>query len=452
MTVARVLALVAAALAGAQGAAAATLHVGPGRRFAEPCQAIARARAGDTILIDARGNNGYRGDVCAWSTSGLTIVGVHGRAHIDAAGASSEGKAIWVITGNDTTIENVELSGARVPDDNGAGIRQEGAGLTITHCLFDHNQEGILAADNPASDIVIDASVFSDNGAGDGYSHNIYINHVRSFTLRDSYSTDARVGHLVKSRALRNEILYDRLTGETGTDSYELDLPNGGLSYVIGTILEQGAGTQNPNMLAFGEEGDLNPDSHLYAVNDTFVNGLRRGAAMLVGPDVHAPVAAENNISTGSPVFVTQPGALLRHDCLTAHPRFVNASRYDYRLRASSPCRRAGRRPGRAQGFSLVPSFQYENVAGQMRRIDGGVIAGALGRAASQQGRVGRECVRHRGAVADGLKTRRQPPASGPGPRARPRPPPPPQAARAGPGQARGPPPPGRRRSGRRCP
>ncbi len=203
MTVARVMALtVAAALAATTHAAAArTLQVGPGQRFPTPCRAIARAHAGDTIQIDARGNRSYRGDVCAWSTSHLTIVGVHGRAHIDAAGANSEGKAIWVIAGDDTTIRNVELSGARVPDDNGAGIRQEGAGLTIVHCLFDHNQEGILAADNPASNIVIDSSVFTANGAGDGYSHNIYINHVRSFTLRYSYSTDADVGHLVKSRA-----------------------------------------------------------------------------------------------------------------------------------------------------------------------------------------------------------------------------------------------------------
>ena len=268
-------AVLAIGLAGLPGTAAArVLHVGPGQRFARPCQAIARARAGDTIEIDARGNRSYRGDVCAWSTNRLTIVGVHGRAHIDAAGANSEGKAIWVIAGNDTTIENVELSGARVPDENGAGIRLQGAGLTIAHCRFDHNQEGILAGDNPASNIVIDSSVFADNGAGDGFSHNIYINHVRSFTLRDSYSTEARVGHLVKSRAARNYILYDRLTGERGTDSYELDLPNGGLSFVIGTVLQQGPNTQNPNMLAYGEEGSLNADSHLYAVNDTFVNDL----------------------------------------------------------------------------------------------------------------------------------------------------------------------------------
>ncbi|HEY1515338.1 MAG TPA: right-handed parallel beta-helix repeat-containing protein, partial [Solirubrobacteraceae bacterium] len=301
------------------------------------------------------------------------------QAHIDAAGANSEGKAIWVIAGNDTTIKNVELSGARAPDDNGAGIRQEGAGLTIEHCRFDHNQEGILAADNPASDIVIDASVFADNGAGDGYSHNIYINHVRSFTLRYSYSTDARVGHLVKSRALRNYILYDRLTGEHGTDSYELDLPNGGLSYVIGTVIQQGARTQNPNMLAYGEEGDLNPASRLYAVNDTFVNDLRRGDAIFVGPQVTAPVFAENDISTGSSAFVSQNAARSSHDCVTNHPGFADPAAYDYALTPTSRCRHVGIRPGAAHGFSLAPRFQYVPVAGHTTRTDGGTIAGAFG-------------------------------------------------------------------------
>ena len=188
LAVKALVAVLAAGLATAPAAQARVLHVGPGQRYRKPCQAIAAARPGDEIEIDARGNRAYRGDVCAWSTNHLTIVGVHGRAHIDAAGQSSEGKAIWVIAGNDTTIENIEFSGARVPDQNGAGIRQEGANLLVEHCYFHDNQEGILAADNPASNIVIDSSVFARNGAGDGFSHNIYINHVRSFTLRYSYS------------------------------------------------------------------------------------------------------------------------------------------------------------------------------------------------------------------------------------------------------------------------
>ena len=303
--------------------------------------------------------------MCAWSTNHLTIVGVHGRAHIEAAGQSSEGKAIWVIAGNDTTIENIEFSGARVPDQNGAGIRQEGANLLVEHCYFHDNQEGILAADNPASSIVIDSSVFARNGAGDGFSHNIYINHVRSFTLRYSYSTDARVGHLVKSRALRNYILYDRLTGEHGTDSYELDLPNGGLSYVIGTVIEQGRNTQNPNMLAYGEEGDLNPDSHLYAVNDTFVNDLHRGDAIFVGlASDRARVRRERHQHRQHGVRLPAAARARRHDCVTSHPGFVDPARYDYRLKASSPCRRTRRaRPGSAQGFSLAPRFQYVPIA-----------------------------------------------------------------------------------------
>jgi hypothetical protein len=373
------LALLVLGLATAPAAQTRVLHVGPGQKYRRPCQAIAVARAGDRIEIDARGNRSYRGDVCAWSTNRLTIVGVHGRAHIDAAGHNSEGKAIWVIAGNDTTIDNIEFSGARVPDQNGAGIRQEGANLLVEHCYFHDNQEGILAGDNPASNIVIDSSVFARNGAGDGFSHNIYINHVRSFTLRFSYSTDARVGHLVKSRALRNYILYDRLSGERGTDSYELDLPNGGLSYVIGTVIEQGPNTQNPNMLAYGEEGDLNPDSHLYAVNDTFVNDLHKGDAIFVGPEVTQPVLAENDISTGSTAFVAQPRAHTRHNCITGNPGFENPAKYDYTLKASSKCRRTGVHPGDAQGFSLTPRFEYVPTAGREPRTDGGTIAGAFG-------------------------------------------------------------------------
>jgi len=377
-----VIALLALAVWGGPTAAAVrtkVLRVGPGRQYRKPCQAIAAARPGDEIQIDARGNRTYRGDVCAWSTNRLTIIGVGGRAHIDAAGKSSQGKAIWVIAGNDTTIENIEFSGARVRDQNGAGIRQEGANLLVEHCYFHDNQEGILAGDNPASSIVIDSSVFARNGAGDGFSHNLYINHVRSFTLRYSYSTDARVGHLVKSRALRNYILYDRLTGEQGTDSYELDLPNGGLSYVIGTVIEQGTNTQNPNMLAYGEEANLNPDSHLYAVNDTFVNDLHHGDSIFVGSQVTQPVLAENDISTGSTSFVSQRTAHTPHDCITVHPEFVSPARYDYSLKATSPCRRTGVHPGKAQGFSLTPRFQYVPTAGHTQRTDGGTTAGAFG-------------------------------------------------------------------------
>jgi hypothetical protein len=52
-----------------------------------------------------------------------------------------------------------------------------------------------------------------------------------------------------------NYILYNRLTGETGTDSYETDVPNGGTTYFIGNQIQQGANTGNSIILNNLEEG-----------------------------------------------------------------------------------------------------------------------------------------------------------------------------------------------------
>ncbi len=194
--------LVAALLSPAPPAdAARVLKVGPGQKYRTPCAAFAVARDGDRVTIDAAGSKSYRGDVCAITADRLRIRGVHGRPRIRAAGANAEGKAIWVVKGDDTVITNVAMSGARVPDRNGAAIRQEGTDLTLKRVHIHDNEMGLLAGDNAESDIRIIRSRFSDNGFGDGYSHNIYVNHVRSLTMAYSHSTRSVVGHLVKSRA-----------------------------------------------------------------------------------------------------------------------------------------------------------------------------------------------------------------------------------------------------------
>jgi hypothetical protein len=71
-----------------------------------------------------------------------------------------------------------------------------------------------------------------------------------------SYFHHADVGHLLKSRAARSHILYNRLTDETGgRASYELEFPNGGLAYVVGNVIEQAATTENETIISFGAEG-----------------------------------------------------------------------------------------------------------------------------------------------------------------------------------------------------
>jgi len=355
---------------------AAVLHVGPQQTYLTPCSAIVAASAGDTVQIDASGT--YQGNVCAWTTNNLTIVGIHGRPKIDAAGMNAQGKAIWVVSGNNTTIENIEFTGAFVPDHNGAAIRQEGANLTVRNCYIHDNQEGILAGDNPASEILIESTEFAENGYSDGFSHNIYVNHIAKFTLRYSYSHDSISGHLVKSRAAQNFILYNRLTGEFGTSSYELDLPNGGRSYVIGNIIEQGPRTENATIVSYGEEGATNPDSELYFINNTVVNNRSKGTFISVATGV-PPILAQNNLFIGPGLQIGQTTAQLSHN-LNCCATFVDAASYDYHLRSNSPAKNFGANPGTVNGYSLVPAYQYVHPACfETRRTTGPAIdAGAF--------------------------------------------------------------------------
>jgi hypothetical protein len=339
------------------------LQVGPGKRYAAPCAAIAAASAGDTIQIDTTGN--YAGDVCQWSTSNLTLIGVGtGRAVINAAGKNSQGKAIWVISGNNTTVENIEFTGAAVSDLNGAGIRAEGANLTIRNCYFHDNQEGILT-DAGNSTILIEFSEFYHNGAGDGFSHNLYIGSITKFIFRYNYSHGAVVGHLLKSRAAENDIYYNRLSDETtGTASYDIDLPNGGLSYVVGNLVEKGRLAQNSALVSYQEEGAAagNPNHELFVVNNTMVNDFEDGTFVVVDGSVSVPAIIKNNIFQGAGTITTQRSAVKANN-FSGNANLVSATTYDYHLLAGSPAIDAGADPGTGAGVSLAPAYQYVHPA-----------------------------------------------------------------------------------------
>ena len=361
----------------ASSASAGTLNVGPGQPYAKPCAAIAAAAANDTIRIDASGN--YAGDVCAWSKNGLTLIGVNGRPRIDAAGQHAQGKAIWVIAGADTVIDNIELSGATVPDGNGAGIRQEGRNLTIRNAYFHDNENGILTGALSGSTITIEYSEFANNGAGDGFTHNLYIGGIDRLIFRYNWSHGASIGHLLKSRARENYILYNRLTGETGgTESYEINLPNGGLSYVIGNLVEQPPTSDNGAMLDYLSEGGANPDQRLFVINNTFVNNRGSGTFLQIAASTNMPAVVRNNIFYGGGVVTNQASAVLDQNLVATDPLFVNAAQYDYRLLPGSPAINAGATPGVGAGMSLAPVAAYVHpVAGATRVVAGTIDIGA---------------------------------------------------------------------------
>jgi len=363
-----------------------TLRVGPNRTYTTPCAAIAVASAGDTVLIDPAL---YLNDTCAWSTDNLTLVGLVDRfgrrPHIDDSGLTdtattghlAEYKGIWVPSGNNTVVENIEFSGATLSNNdgaNGAGIRIEGVNMTILNCYFHHNQDGILESNIAGSNIVIKYSEFYLNGVGNpllgegyGETHNLYIGHCASLEFAFNYSHDANVGHLLKSRAAVNYILYNRLTGENGTDSYEIDLPNGGTSYVIGNLVEKGPNSGNHTMLRYGEEGLTNPEQDLYVVNNSFVHPTIFGGYFVSDASSTTGALLENNIFYGTATITDQSVATLVTNS-TADPLFVSLDNYNYHLTSGSPDIGAGTQPGTANGYSLTPRYEYVQPAcGQVR-------------------------------------------------------------------------------------
>ncbi len=107
--------LIVGCLLAVVGVQAETLKVGPAEKYRKPSKAIAAAKDGDVIEIDTSGD--YNQDVAVIRRNNLTLRGVgKGRAKLDAKGMHASGKGIWVIKGNDITVEKIDFIGARVED------------------------------------------------------------------------------------------------------------------------------------------------------------------------------------------------------------------------------------------------------------------------------------------------------------------------------------------------
>jgi hypothetical protein len=333
----------------------AQLHVGPGQAYTSPSSVASIVKDGDTVEIDS---GSYTNETATWRANNLTLRGKARFAHLIAPSVISNGKAIWVVQGNNTIIENIEFSNASVPDQNGAGIRIEGGNITLQNCFFHDNEDGILGGSGPNCNVVIENCEFSRNGFGDGYSHNLYIGNAASLTFRFSYTHHAKIGHTLKSRALKNFILYNRIMDEaTGTASYEIDLPNGGTSYIIGNLIQQGPATDNPTIICYGEEGLSNGGTDLYVVNNTIVNDRTSGTFISIASGAFKAKIV-NNLFVGSTTGISGPVDTVAN-VITANPAFVNRTLYDYHPTSSTPGIDKGVDPGSGAGYVLTPAYQY---------------------------------------------------------------------------------------------
>jgi hypothetical protein len=295
-----------------------------------------------------------------------------------AAGASAEGKAIWVIRRGEVTVENIEFIGARVEDRNGAGIRLEGGHLTVRRCVFFDNQNGILTGNEAGTRLDIESSEFAYNGAGDGLSHNLYVGQIDALRVSGSYFHHANAGHLVKSRARENWVAYNRITDEPGgRASYELEFPNGGLAQVVGNLIQQGAETRNSVIVSFGAEGYAWPLNRLQLAHNTIVNDQSQGGTFVrVTPGAEG-LQTRNNLFVGRGRVDAGESVDAAGDHRVDWSAFARAARQDFRLDATRP-ERLAELAAVAVEPALSPKFEYRHPVSLQRLEATPRLAGAL--------------------------------------------------------------------------
>lgn len=215
---------------------------------------------------------------------------VIGRGHVVFEGALAEGKATFVVKGNDTTLENIECRKVTARDGNGACVRLEGHNLTLEHVYFHSSQQGLLTGGKPG-DVVIRHSFLERLGNG-GRAHGIYQGG-GTLAIDRSYVLGSKSeGHEVKSRAARTTITRSVIASLTGNDSRLIDISNGGLVSITDCTLQQGPNSANLDMIGYALEKSRHKENSLVIQRNVIIlerqgpNRLLHNAIKDLTPDV----------------------------------------------------------------------------------------------------------------------------------------------------------------------
>ncbi|MFK8057128.1 MAG: hypothetical protein AB8F78_13475 [Saprospiraceae bacterium] len=349
--------------------------VGPTGDFTTP-RALSDANVlepGDTVTFQSAT---YRAEdaLAKWEADDLVLQAEDASINLFADNTALEGKAIWVITGDNVSVDGIIFHDATVPDQNGAGIRLEGNGLKVRNCGFYNNENGILTNNTNAGHIDISSSIFGQNGEGDGQSHNLYIGYNDSLTFVGNYSFGANVGHQLKSRAQVNFIAANRFSDEqTGNASRLIDLPNGGQSTIIGNVFHQGPNAPNGNFVGYGLEGLSNDGPHEFvSIHNTMVNERSPGGTFYhLATGTTSAVAINNLLVGGSSLvngsFTEETGNVLIPSISAAG--FENAQQYNFKLTSASPAINAGANASETNWIWEYPALSYEHPAMSVNRL-----------------------------------------------------------------------------------
>jgi len=355
----------------------ATMFVGGQEKITTITEAAKRARDGDVIEIRP---GDYRGQPAVWTQRDLVIRGVGARPVMISDGKNADGNAIWVVRGGNVQIENIEFRGARGPSGNGAGIRFEAGHLVVRRCAFYDNEMGILTENIAEMSLEVSDSVFASAPHHAGSLHHLlYVGAIGRFKLSGSRFERGYLGHLVKSRARENDVRYNMLVdGAEGNASYELEFPNGGIAYVIGNVIGQSAGTDNPDIISYGAEGPRWPDNALFLAHNTLLNDFDTGAFLKVWNEKfpgNIETWVINNLTVGyGDLFRPEQGRFEGNQSAQRRD-LVAYGGLALRLNSNSPLRGSVKAPGEARGVDLMPTAEFTFPAGTRAISPGSSLA-----------------------------------------------------------------------------
>lgn len=282
-------------------------------RVAETGRAYARLADAVDAIGDRQGTiliapGSYR--ECAVQSAGHIAfkAEVAGRSILD--GGICEGKAALVLRGRSAAIDGLVFQNMAVPDGNGAGIRLEKGNLAVTRSVFRNSEQGILTAQDPSGEIVIDQTSFSGLGRCDrglSCAHSIYIGDFATLTVTRSRFERGNGGHYIKSRASRAIIQNNAFDDSRGqATNYMIDLPGGATGMISGNVFVQGQDKENYSaFIAIAAEGRQRSSAGLaISGNDaSLATGVERSTVFLADWSGDAIVLGANRLGRGLKPF-----------------------------------------------------------------------------------------------------------------------------------------------------
>jgi len=270
-----------------------TLNVGDGQPFARPEEALAKARAGDEIVLHPhKDGSPYAKVALLVRTPRVTIRSADAAHAVVLSGAgfeySGRGAVPRAIVQFDPgaegcVLENLELTAARNESFNGAGVRiNQANNVTIRGCRIHHNDMGVMSngelAAKTGANQLIEGCVITDNGTAKqpGQNHNLYLGG-SSVTVRGCEIARSLTGHNLKSRAHFNWIEYNYLHDSANREldlvdaAGNTDVPDSHAVLLGNFIVKKRGITGNKAVIHFGKDGKAAHDGTIYLAHNTIV-------------------------------------------------------------------------------------------------------------------------------------------------------------------------------------